>query len=91
MPGAAREKGRTMSDEIKVDLELDLKGLLCPLPMVKVSQNINNVPVGGVIRAVATDPGSMADIPAWAKSTGNEVLSAEKQGNEFVFLVKRVK
>ncbi|MDI6711900.1 MAG: sulfurtransferase TusA family protein [Anaerosomatales bacterium] len=80
-----------MSDEIKVDLELDLKGLLCPLPMVKVSQNINNVPVGGVIRAVATDPGSMADIPAWAKSTGNEVLSAEKQGNEFVFLVKRVK
>lgn len=80
-----------MSDEIKVDLELDLRGLLCPLPMVKVSQNINNVPVGGVIRAVATDPGSMADIPAWAKSTGNEVLSAEKQGNEFVFLVKRVK
>ena len=37
-------------------------------------QNISNVPVGGVIRAVATDPGSMADIPAWAKSTGNEVL-----------------
>jgi len=52
-----------MSDENKVDLELDLKGLLCPLPMVKVSQNIGNVPVGGVIRAVATDPGAMADIP----------------------------
>jgi tRNA 2-thiouridine synthesizing protein A len=80
-----------MSDDIKVDLELDLKGLLCPLPMVKVSQNITNVPVGGVIRAVATDPGAMADIPAWAKSTGNEVLKAEKEGNEFVFLVKRVK
>ena len=39
-----------MSDDIKVDLELDLKGLLCPLPMVKVSQNINNVEVGGVER-----------------------------------------
>jgi tRNA 2-thiouridine synthesizing protein A len=80
-----------MSEEILADLELDLKGLLCPLPMVKVSQNINNVPVGGVIRAVATDPGSMADIPAWAKSTGNEVVSAEKEGSEFVFLVKRLK
>ena len=80
-----------MSDENKVDLELDLKGLLCPLPMVRVSQNIGNVPVGGVIRAVATDPGAMADIPAWAASTGNEVLSAEKEGSEFVFLVKRVK
>lgn len=79
-----------MSD-VNVDLELDLKGLLCPMPMVKVSQNITNVPVGGVIRAVATDPGSMADIPAWAKSTGNEVLSAEKGEGEFVFLVKRVK
>ncbi|MDZ4654910.1 MAG: sulfurtransferase TusA family protein [Coriobacteriia bacterium] len=80
-----------MSDETKIDLELDLKGLLCPLPMVKVSQNIANVPVGGVIRAVATDPGAMADIPAWAKSTGNEVLQAAKEGSEFVFLVKRVK
>lgn len=80
-----------MSEETKVDLELDLKGLLCPLPMVKVSQNIGKVPVGGVIRAVATDPGAMADIPAWAKSTGNEVLQAKKEGSEFVFLVKRVK
>ena len=80
-----------MSEDIKPDLELDLKGLLCPLPMVKVSQNIKNVAVGGVIRAVATDPGSMADIPAWAKATGNEVVSADKVGSEFVFLVKRVK
>lgn len=77
--------------DINADLELDLKGLLCPLPMVRVGQNIGNVPVGGVIRAVATDAGSMADIPAWAKSTGNEVLSAEKEGDEFVFYVKRVK
>jgi tRNA 2-thiouridine synthesizing protein A len=79
-----------MSDNAP-DLELDLKGLLCPMPMVKVSQNIANVPVGGTIRAVATDAGSMADIPAWAKSTGNEVVSAEKVGNEFVFVVKRLK
>jgi tRNA 2-thiouridine synthesizing protein A len=80
-----------MSDDVKVDLELDLKGLLCPLPMVKVSQNINNVEVGGVIRAVATDPGAMADIPAWAASTGHEVVSAGKEGDLFVFLVKRSK
>ncbi len=79
-----------MSD-ITPDLELDLRGLLCPMPMVKVSQNISAVAVGGVIRAVATDAGAMADIPAWAKSTGNEVLQAEKAGDEYVFLVKRVK
>lgn len=79
-----------MSD-VTPDLDLDLRGLLCPMPMVKVSQNINKVEVGGVIKAVATDAGAMADIPAWAKSTGNEVLQAEKVGGEFVFLVKRVK
>ena len=73
------------------DLDLDLKGLLCPLPMVKVSQNIDKVDVGGIIRAVATDAGAMADIPAWAKSTGHEVLSAEKEGDEYVFYVKRTK
>ena len=80
-----------MSEGTPVDLELDLKGLLCPLPMVRVSQNITEVPVGGVIRAVASDPGSMADIPAWAKSTGHELLSGEKEGDDFVFLVKRTK
>ena len=80
-----------MSDAPNIDLELDLKGLLCPMPMVKVSQSIGDVPVGGMIRAVATDAGAMADIPAWAKSTGNEIVSAEKEGDEYVFLVKRIK
>lgn len=80
-----------MAEEIEVDLELDLRGLLCPLPMVRVSQNINKVPVGGVIRAVATDPGSLADIPSWARATGNEVLKTERDGRDIIFFVKRVK
>ena len=80
-----------MAEDIKVDLDLDLKGLLCPLPMVRVSQNINKVPVGGVIRAVATDPGSLADIPSWARTTGNEVIKTEKDGKDIIFYVRRVK
>lgn len=80
-----------MATEMKPDLELDLKGLLCPMPMVKVSQNITKVPVGGILKATATDPGSMADIPAWARTTGNEVVHQEKQGKDFVFYIKRLK
>jgi len=80
-----------MAEEYKVDLELHLKGLLCPLPMVRVSQNIKNVPVGGIIRAVATDVGALADIPSWAKSTGNEVLETDRQDKEITFYIKRVK
>jgi tRNA 2-thiouridine synthesizing protein A len=80
-----------MTEEIKVDLELDLKGLLCPLPMVKVSQNIKNIAVGGVIKAIATDPGALADIPSWARTTGNEILKTEKDGKDLIFYVKRLK
>ena len=80
-----------MAEDIKIDLELDLKGLLCPLPMVRVSQNITKVPVGGVIKATATDPGSMADIPSWARTTGNQVLKTDKDGKNFIFYVKRLK
>jgi TusA-related sulfurtransferase len=78
-----------VAEEIRVDLELDLKGLLCPLPMVRVSQNMGKVPVGGVIRATATDPGSLADIPSWARVTGNELLRIDREGDETIFYLKR--
>ncbi|MBI2872015.1 MAG: sulfurtransferase TusA family protein [Chloroflexi bacterium] len=77
--------------ETKVDKVLDLKGLLCPVPVVKVSQAIKALPIGAVIEATATDPGVLADIPAWARSTGNEVLSIERQNKVITFRVKRVK
>jgi tRNA 2-thiouridine synthesizing protein A len=80
-----------MTEQIKVDLKLDLKGLLCPLPIVKLSQAIKELPVGAVIEGVATDPGVMADVPAWAKSTGQELISIEQQGKEYRFLIKKIK
>lgn len=80
-----------MTEELKIDMELDLKGLLCPLPMVRVSQNISKVDIGGIIRATATDPASLADIPSWARSTGNEIIRQERDGQDIIFYVKRVK
>ncbi len=71
---------------------LDLKGLLCPLPVVKIAQAVKKMEIGDVIEATATDPGVLADIPAWARSSGNELLSIEKtNGKEIRFMVKRVK
>ena len=80
-----------MSDDIKIDLELDLRGLRCPLPMVRVSQNITKVPIGGIVRAVTTDAGSLADITSWARTTGNEILKKERLDKDIVFLIKRNK
>ena len=60
-----------MSEEIKVDKVMDLKGLPCPMPVVKVSKGIKEVGVGQVVEAITTDPGSLADFPAWAPFHGN--------------------
>lgn len=78
-------------EETKVDLTLDLKGLLCPLPVVKVSQAVKNLPVGGVLEATATDPGVLADIPAWARTTGNEVVSIKREDKMITFRVRRIR
>ena len=70
---------------------VDLKGLLCPIPVVKMAKAIKEVEVGQVIEAFASDPGVMADIPAWCRTTGNELVKLEKQEKQFHFLVRRVK
>ncbi len=80
-----------MSDKVTGTAVLDLKGLLCPMPIVKLAQAIKNVPVGGTLEAVATDPGVLADVPAWARSSGNELVVLEKREKDFRFVVRRVK
>jgi TusA-related sulfurtransferase len=61
------------------------------MPVVKLAQAIKQVQVGELVEAVATDPGVMADIPAWARTTGHELVSLEKQDKVFKFVVKRLK
>jgi TusA-related sulfurtransferase len=69
---------------------LDLKGLPCPMPVVRISQEIGSVAVGQVIEVHTTDPGSLNDFPAWAKTTGHEVVAAEP-GSPIKIFIKRLK
>jgi len=78
-----------MSDTPK--LSLDFKGLLCPMPVVKIAQAMKQIQVGETVEAVATDPGVVADIPAWARTSGNELVSMDKQEKLFKFVVKKLK
>jgi tRNA 2-thiouridine synthesizing protein A len=78
-----------MSEKIKADKVMDLKGLACPMPIVKVSKGIKDVEVGQVIEAVTTDPGSLADFPAWARTSGNEILKTEQEEGVIRFYIKR--
>ena len=79
-----------MSDHGAVKI-LDFKGLPCPMPVVKISQEITNVEVGDVVEVHTTDPGSQADFPAWAKSTGHEIVATEQEDGLIRIFVKRVK
>jgi TusA-related sulfurtransferase len=77
--------------EFAADKTLDARGLKCPMPVVKTSQEIKNIEIGNVLEVLATDPGSIADINAWTKSTGNELLKMGKNDDVFQFFIKRVK
>ena len=71
------------------DKELDAKGLSCPLPILRTKKALNDLASGQVLRVLATDPGSVKDMQAFAKQTGNTLLSQAEEGNTFVFLMRK--
>lgn len=71
------------------DQELDVRGLNCPLPIIKARKVINGLESGQVLRVVATDPGSVKDFEAFANQTGNELLESTENGGEFAFRLKK--
>ena len=68
---------------------LDLKGLSCPLPIVKTAKAMRELAAGDVVEVFATDPGSVKDFAAWSKTTGNEVLSSTQDGAVYRFVIRR--
>jgi TusA-related sulfurtransferase len=79
-----------MTDDVQVAKVLDLKGLACPMPVVKVSKGIKEVELGEVIEAQTTDPGSLTDFPAWAKTSGNEIVKTDQGEKLIKFFIKRM-
>lgn len=67
---------------------LDLKKLLCPLPVIRVQQAIKNLKAGDFLHVVATDPGVMHDIPAWCRIHGHRILRAEKLERELIIEIE---
>jgi tRNA 2-thiouridine synthesizing protein A len=74
---------------IHVDAELDARGLLCPMPIVKTAKAMKELAPGQVLKLVATDRGSLADVPAWAEQTGNELVAQHDDGSEFTFYLRK--
>ncbi|MCY1138577.1 sulfurtransferase TusA family protein [Actinoplanes sp. Pm04-4] len=57
-------------------IELDCRGQRCPLPVIKLAQNIGKVEVGDVVRVLADDPAAANDIPAWCRMKKQEYLGS---------------
>jgi len=71
------------------DLELDARGLNCPLPILRAKKSISQLGAGQVLRIVATDPGSVKDFEAFCKQTGNALLNSAQHGNEYHFNIRK--
>jgi tRNA 2-thiouridine synthesizing protein A len=71
------------------DLELDARGLNCPLPILRAKKSIQGLGAGQVLRVVATDPGSVKDFESFCKQTGNELLASNQQGGEYHFQIRK--
>jgi tRNA 2-thiouridine synthesizing protein A len=73
----------------KFDQELDCSGMACPMPILKTKKAVDALQTGQVLKMIATDPGSLPDVEAWTSKTGHELLSHEKDGDKFIFYIKR--
>ena len=70
-------------------VEIDARRLFCPLPVIKLQNRIAGLSPGDRVRIVATDPGSLNDIPTWCRISGHQVLEIDEGDIEFVFLVEK--
>lgn len=72
----------------EVDLELDLKGMNCPLPLLKAKQALSKLATGQVLRVQATDPGSVRDFASFARISGHELLASEEVSGVFIHTLR---
>ena len=71
------------------DRELDAKGLSCPLPILKTKKALNDLASGQVLKILSTDPGSVKDMQAFAKQTGNALVASAEENKTFVFFMRK--
>jgi tRNA 2-thiouridine synthesizing protein A len=69
---------------------VDARGLACPMPIVKAAQWARGAESGQLMELVATDIGSLKDVPAWCRQTGNELVEQRTEDGIQHFLIRRV-
>ncbi|MGI9251591.1 MAG: sulfurtransferase TusA family protein [Pseudohongiellaceae bacterium] len=75
--------------EIKADIELDLSGLQCPMPLLKAKLALNGMESAQVLKVVATDPGSEKDFHLFADQSNHQILDFQKEGAVYFYWIKK--
>lgn len=75
--------------DIVVSQTLDTRGTLCPLPIIRARQTMDKMASGEVLKILASDPGSKADVPGWSRMSGHTLLHSETQDSTFTFWVEK--
>lgn len=70
-------------------LTLDCTGLNCPLPILRLSKAVKGLKTGEQLEMIATDPGSVKDMQAWSKQTGNTLVESKQENDKFIFVVEK--
>jgi TusA-related sulfurtransferase len=68
----------------------DARGLLCPLPVIRLARRFEDLPIGGVVRLLADDPLAEEDVKAWCRGHRQEVVSIERSGDVLGIRVRRI-
>jgi len=74
---------------LTVDVTVDARGLNCPMPIVRTAQAMRTLVPGGLVELLATDAGSVKDVAAWSRTTGNELLEQSVDGAVYRFVLRR--
>ncbi len=72
-----------------MQINVDASRLLCPMPVIRLQDAINDLDIGDIVKITCTDPGVKNDIPAWSNINRHTVLSIDEQDNEIIICVRK--
>ncbi len=76
---------------IVADLTLDTLGLYCPIPIILTSKKMKQMTIGQVVEVLSDDVGIKKDMPAWCRTSGQELLQLVEEGKIYKCYVRKMK
>lgn len=70
------------------EMQLDARRMLCPMPVIRTQEKVEQLCVGDTLAVLCTDPGAIHDIPAWCRVNGHEVIDIEQQDDEITIRIR---